>query len=157
LAPLLYVGSAATRGLDRAVEEAMRAIRGKCQPRMNGIHPLLLLACTTLLVLGVAKHETALANEVPALEVEPHCRSEAVLHAERQIEFSKCMEQERAAKAELETSWSRFDLEDRAYCMDLTIELGSNHASYAQVLRCAIMLAKARAGDERQAADLGRR
>jgi hypothetical protein len=109
------------------------------------------LAVTALgLLLAAAAPGTASA-EAPTLNVEPSCRFQAAMQPppDRQTGFQRCMEQEDSAKAELDKSWAKLDLEDRAQCLDMTNELGGKTASYVEVLECAVLMRDARAMDKK--------
>ena len=104
-----------------------------------------------LLLAAVTIPRTARADQVPTLDVEPSCRFQASMQVppDRQMGFKQCMDQEKSARAELEKSWSKFNLEDRAQCLDLTNELGGKSASYVEVLECSIMMRDARVMDKK--------
>jgi len=103
-----------------------------------------------VLLLAATAPRTASA-EAPTLNVEPSCRFQAAMQPppDRQTGFQRCMEQEDSAKAELDKSWAKFDLEDRAQCLDMTKELGGKTESYVEVLTCAVMMRDARAMDKK--------
>jgi hypothetical protein len=108
------------------------------------------LVSLALLFAAVALPRIAMA-EVPTLDVEPSCRFQAAMQPppDRQMGFDRCMDQEKSAKTELEKSWAKFNLEDRAQCLDMTNELGGKNASYVEVLECATMLRDARVMDKK--------
>ena len=103
-----------------------------------------------VLLLAATAPRTASA-EAPTLNVEPSCRFQAAMQPppDRQTGFQRCMEQEDSAKAELDKSWAKFDLEDRAQCLDMTKELGGKTESYVEVLECATLMRDARAMDKK--------
>jgi hypothetical protein len=113
------------------------------------------LVALLLLLITLGAPAAAAADEhIPKLNIEPSCRYQAAMQSDKKVGFEKCMEQEQSAKVELEKNWSKFALEDRAHCLDMTNELGGTNASYVEVLECAIMSRDARAFEKKTPSDM---
>src|SRR5262249_10847622 len=128
--------------------------RGPMSSKLNSMSYRRMHGCALAglaLLLAAAAPGTASADQAPKLNVEPSCRFQAAMQPppDRQGGFQRCMEQEDSAKAELDKSWAKFDLEDRAQCLDMTKELGGKTESYVEVLECATLMRDARAMDKK--------
>jgi hypothetical protein len=89
---------------------------------------------------------TAFEN-VPELNVEPSCRAVASFSGSFD-QMSRCMQNERNARAELAREWSRFAAEDKGHCIDLA-NIGA--PSYADLLTCLELADDARVRGKRAA------
>ena len=73
------------------------------------------------------------ADNIPAFNVEPHCRTIAVrtgVPQDRDI----CLQQEQAAKQQLVTQWREFAPAEKSHCLRLST-LGSD-PTYTELLAC---------------------
>src|SRR5262245_18057740 len=87
---------------------------------------------------------------VPTLAVAKSCKSMSSLAAGG-LSSDKCLEQENAAKAELEKSWSTFSAPDRDKCISLAH--GGGYPSYIELLGCVQMARDARALEQKYKTD----
>ena len=84
--------------------------------------------------------EVRAQSSVPKLNVEPTCRSEAVL-SDAASNFKICMDDENQARAELQRNWSTYPAKYRQQCISET-KVGST-PSYVEVLTCIQMFMEA--------------
>jgi hypothetical protein len=91
---------------------------------------------------------------VPALDVEKSCKSVSSL-AVGQVSPQKCVEQEMAARTELQKSWSTFGASDRESCAALAVEGGN--PSYIELLTCVQMARDARALEQKYKVETGQK
>jgi hypothetical protein len=109
-----------------------------------------LLSTALLLTCLPAAAETRL----PALDVEKSCKSVSSL-AVGQVSPAKCVEQENAAKTELQKSWSTFAAGDRERCTGLASAGG--YPSYIELLSCVQMARDARSLEDKYKAETGQK
>jgi hypothetical protein len=109
-------------------------------------------ALSTALVLACLP--AAAEVRIPTLDAEKSCKSVSSL-AVGQVSSEKCLEQENAAKAELQKSWSTFAAGDRERCAGLAVAGG--YPSYVELLTCVQMARDARNLEERYKAETGQR
>jgi hypothetical protein len=102
----------------------------------------------------VASLPAAAEVRVPTLDVAKACKSMSSLAA-GQLSSDKCLEQENAAKAELEKSWSTFSAGDREKCTGLA-NLGG-YPSYIELLGCVQTARDARSLEDKYKAETGRK
>lgn len=82
------------------------------------------------------------ADTVPTLNVEPSCRSAATTSIMVGRTADNCLNDERAARTQLEQSWTQFSANDKSHCMSL-VQTGGG-ASYVELLSCLEMSRDAR-------------
>jgi hypothetical protein len=109
-------------------------------------------ALSTALVLACLP--AAAEVRIPTLDAEKSCKSVSSL-AVGQVSSEKCLEQENAAKAELQKSWSTFAAGDRERCAGLAVAGG--YPSYVELLTCVQMARDARNLEERYKAETRQR
>jgi hypothetical protein len=73
------------------------------------------------------------ADNIPAFNVEPHCRTIAVRTGVPQ-DRDVCLRQEQAAKQQLVTQWREFAPAEKSHCLRLST-LGSD-PTYTELLTC---------------------
>jgi hypothetical protein len=96
----------------------------------------------------------AAEDRIPSLNVEEACKSVSSL-ATGQVSAEKCIEQENAARAELQKSWSTYASRDRERCSGLAVAGG--YPSYIELLTCVQMDRDARALEEKYKSETGQR
>ena len=74
------------------------------------------------------------ADNVPALNVEPSCRAAAQAAIMAGRNFDSCMHDEKAARDQLFAEWTRFRPSDRLECTQLNSTGGPQ--SYVELLSC---------------------
>jgi hypothetical protein len=79
------------------------------------------------------------ADDVPVFDVAPGCRAAAAVTP---AGFDSCMNDERGARAVLQSGWDRFAASDRMNCTQTATEGGS--PSYVELLTCLQMAQAAR-------------
>jgi hypothetical protein len=91
---------------------------------------------------------------IPALDINKSCKSVSSL-AVGQVSSEKCVEQENAAKAELQKTWSTFAAGDRERCTGLATAGG--YPSYIELLSCVQMARDARNLEEKYKTETGQK
>lgn len=81
----------------------------------------------------------AVADDIPALNVEPGCRAAARMGDRSNLDASlrQCLADEKGAREELEKEWAQFSPALRLRCVATTYSGGSS--SYVEVLVCLQM------------------
>jgi hypothetical protein len=73
------------------------------------------------------------ADSIPAFNVEPHCRAIAKRTGLSQ-DLEICLQQEQAAKDQLDRQWAQFTSAEKSHCLRLST-LGGNPI-YTELLAC---------------------
>jgi hypothetical protein len=105
------------------------------------------LAAAGLAVAALAPAIPAFA-QVPALPFERTCKSATPLDAQDTQPVESCLRDERAARADLERQWAKFDEKSRRLCLEQT-NIGG-FPSYVDVLTCLEMAAASGAPERRR-------
>ena len=94
--------------------------------------------------LMIGAHLTiAVADPVPAFNVEPSCRAAASGDIGIKQDLSVCLDDEKGAREQLVKEWSGFASEDRSLCTRLSRTGGA--PTYTELLVCLEMARDARA------------
>jgi hypothetical protein len=91
----------------------------------------------------------AVADDIPALNVEPGCRAAARMGDRLSLDASlrQCLADEKGAREELEKEWAQFSPDLRQRCVATTHSSGGS-SSYVEVLVCLQMARDAAKLDE---------
>jgi hypothetical protein len=80
-------------------------------------------------VRTVRDSQLVAADQVPNLDVRPGCQATDMADMSQQT----CLEDERAARADLMKEWGQFSAQDKAICTDQSTNY---HPSYVELLTC---------------------
>jgi len=81
----------------------------------------------------------SVADSLPAFDSEPSCRAAAVMTT---AGFDSCMNDEKSARAMLQSQWDQFSASERTSCVETTTTGGP--PSYVELLTCLQMARDAR-------------
>ena len=121
---------------------------GECKKRMIAMRAFVFSTALLATYLPAAAEV-----RIPTLDVEKTCKSASAL-AVGQVASDKCIEQENAAKTELQKSWSTFAAGDRERCSQLAHVGGP---SYIELLTCVQMARDARNLEDKYKTETGQR
>jgi hypothetical protein len=121
----------------------------ECKQRTNIMRASIIPAFVLLASLPAAAEV-----RIPNLDVEKACKSVSSL-AVGQVSSEKCLEQENAAKADLQKSWTTFQAGDRERCTGLATAGG--YPSYIELLTCVQMARDARNLEQKYKTDTGQK
>jgi hypothetical protein len=80
---------------------------------------------------------TVAADNVPFLKVEPSCKAAGAVGLMMGRTADSCMNDEKAAREDLERNWSSFSADDKSHCLSM-ISTGGG-PSYVELLSCLEM------------------
>jgi hypothetical protein len=80
---------------------------------------------------------TVAAGNVPFLKVEPSCKAAGAAGLMMGRTTDSCMNDEKAAREDLERNWSSFSADDKSHCLSMISTGGS--PSYVELISCLEM------------------